>query len=202
MLHGELVGTNSPQVRNLFIKGCSPSRASLLRGYCFRLGNQVGSQRTMMTGSAWWARPGIPWSHTWGLILSSHSFWSLSIEGVMGSSVVTRSCRALGAEKLPITRVVPSLVSISLPNKGVGQSGNHQKLVGKYLSIPATKKCSGESFSSCFSCSTQNGTGLGGEGSRVGGQDRVGSPCVNQEILGPTCHIQLHPWLQPRDGYL
>ena len=41
----------------------------------------------------------------------------------MGSSVVTRSCRALGAEKLPITSVVPSLVSISLPNKGVGHSG-------------------------------------------------------------------------------
>ena len=41
----------------------------------------------------------------------------------MGSSVVTRSCRALGAEKLPITRVVPSLVSISLPNKAVGYSG-------------------------------------------------------------------------------
>ena len=42
----------------------------------------------------------------------------------MGFSVVTRICRALGAEKLPITRVVPSLVSISLPNKGVGPSGN------------------------------------------------------------------------------
>ena len=41
----------------------------------------------------------------------------------MGSPVVTRSCRALGAEKLPITRVVSSLVSISLPNKGVGHSG-------------------------------------------------------------------------------
>ena len=41
----------------------------------------------------------------------------------MGSSVVTRSCRGLGAEKLPIKRVVPSLVSISLPNKGVGHSG-------------------------------------------------------------------------------
>ena len=76
-----------------------------------------------MTGSAWWARPGIPWSHTWELILSCHSFWSLSIEGVMGSSVVTRSCRVLGAVKLPITRVVPSLVSISLRNKGVGHSG-------------------------------------------------------------------------------
>ena len=24
VLHGELVGTNSPQARNLFIKGCSP----------------------------------------------------------------------------------------------------------------------------------------------------------------------------------
>ena len=41
----------------------------------------------------------------------------------MGSSVATRSGRALGAEKPPITRVVPSLVSVSLPNKGVGHSG-------------------------------------------------------------------------------
>ena len=41
----------------------------------------------------------------------------------MGSSVVTKSCRTLGAEKLPITRVVPSLVSLSHPNKGVGHSG-------------------------------------------------------------------------------
>ena len=79
-----------------------------------------------MTGSGRdrWGRPGISWSHTWGLILSSHSFWSLSIgEGAMGSSVVTRSCRALGAEKLPITRVVPSLVNMSLPIKEVGHSG-------------------------------------------------------------------------------
>ena len=124
MLHGRFVGTNNPQARNLFIKDCSPSRASLLREYYFRLGNRVRSQRTMITGSAWWAHPGVPLSHTWGLILSSHSFWSLSIgEGVMGSSIVTRSYRALEAEKLPITRVVPSLVSISLPNKGVVHSG-------------------------------------------------------------------------------
>ena len=41
----------------------------------------------------------------------------------MDSSVVSRSCRAPGAEKLPVTKVVPSLVSISLPNKGVGHSG-------------------------------------------------------------------------------
>ena len=76
---------------------------------------------------------------------------------------------------------------------------DHQKLVGKYFSIPETKKWLGESFCNCFSCSTQNGTGLGGEGSGPGGQDRVG---VNQEILRLTCHIQLHPWLQPYDGYL
>ena len=73
-----------------------------------------------MISSALWAHPGVPWSYTWGLILPSHSVWSLSIgEGVMGSSVVTRSCRALGTEKLPSTRVVPRLVSMSLPNKGV-----------------------------------------------------------------------------------
>ena len=202
MLHGELVGTNSPQARNLFIKGCSPSRASLLRGYCFRLGNRVGSRRTMMTGSAWWARPGIPWSHTWGLILSSHSFWSLSIEGVMGSSVVTRSCRALGAEKLPITRVVPSLVSISLPNKGVGHSGTTRNWWENICPSQQQRSARVNLIVIVFSYSTQNGTCLGGEGSGVGGQNRVDSPCVNQEILGPTCHIQLHPWLQPRDGYL
>ena len=46
----------------------------------------------------------------------------------MGSSVVTRSCRALGDEKLPITRVVPNLVSISLPNKEVGHSGTTRNL--------------------------------------------------------------------------
>ena len=43
--------------------------------------------------------------------------------------------------------------------------------------------------------------GLGGKGSRVGGQNRVGRLCVNQEFLRPTCHIQLYPWLQPHDGY-
>ena len=53
-----------------------------------------------------------------------------------------------------------------------------------------------------FSCSTPNDTNLGGEVSRVGGQHRVGSPCVNQEILRPICHIQVHPWLQLCDGYL
>ena len=46
----------------------------------------------------------------------------------MGSSVVTRSYRALGAEKLPITRMGPSLVSISLPNKEVGHSGTTRNL--------------------------------------------------------------------------
>ena len=53
-----------------------------------------------------------------------------------------------------------------------------------------------------FSCSIQNVTSLEGEGSGVRGQDRVSSSCVKQEMLGPTCHIQLHPWLQPHDGYL
>ena len=35
MLHDELLGTNNPQARNLFIKGCSLSQASLLKGYFF-----------------------------------------------------------------------------------------------------------------------------------------------------------------------
>ena len=114
--------------------------------------------------------------------MSSHSFWTLSIgEGVMGFSVVTRSCRALRAEKLPITRVVSSLVSISLSNKGVGLR-NHQKLRGKYLSIPATKKSSSESFCNCFSWSTQTSTDLGGEGSGVGSQDRVAAPVSTKKF--------------------
>ena len=54
-------------------------------------------------------------------------------------------------------------------------------------------------FCNCFSCSTESGTGLGGEGSS---QDRAGSPCEKQEILRLTWHIQLHPGLQPNDGYL
>ena len=116
------MGTNSPKAKNLFIKGCSPSRASFER-ILFPVRKPSGisednDDRFSLMGSS--SYPLVPRQ---GLMLSSHSFWSLSIEGVMGSSVVTRSCRALGAEKLPITRVVPSLVSISLPNKGVGHSG-------------------------------------------------------------------------------
>ena len=114
-----------------------------------------------MTSSAWWAHPGIPWSHTWGLILSSHSFLSLSIgEGVMGSSVVTRSCRALGDEKLPITRVVSSLVSVSLPNKGAEHSGTTE--TGRKLFVhPSNKGAWVNLLVMFFSCSTQNGTGSG-----------------------------------------
>ena len=39
-----ILGTNSLQARNLFIRGCSPSWASLLRECCFWFGNWVGSQ--------------------------------------------------------------------------------------------------------------------------------------------------------------
>ena len=154
-----------------------------------------------MTGSAWWACPGIPRSHTWGLILSSHSFWSLSIEGVMGSSVVTRSYRALGAEKLPITRVVPSLVSISLPNKRVAHSGTTRHWWENICPSQQQRSAQVNLLVVAFPVAPKM-VGLGGEGSGVRDQDRVGSPCVNQEILGCTCHIQLHPWLQPRDCFL
>ena len=127
VLPDELVRTNSPPTEILFIRGCSLSPAFLLRVYGFSFGNQVGSWRTMITRSALWAHPGFPgisWSRTWGLILSSHNCWSLPFgEGVMGSSIVIRSCRTLGVEKLHITRVVPSLVSLSFPTKGVGHSG-------------------------------------------------------------------------------
>ena len=63
-----------------------------------------------MTSSAWWAHPGAPVVNlnTWWLILSSHGFWSLPAgEGVMGSSVVTRSCRARGLKSFPSQRWSP-----------------------------------------------------------------------------------------------
>ena len=65
--------------------------------------------------------------------------------------------------------------------------------------MPATRKFSGESFSSCFSCSTQNGTGLGGEGSRVGDQDTVGAPVSTRKFSGLPAHPG-SPSAQPRDG--
>ena len=120
----------------------------------------------------------------------------------MGSSVVTRSCRALGAEKFPITRVTPSLVSISVPNKGVGHLGTTRNWWENICPSQQQKSAWVNLIVIVFLVAPKSGTGLGGEGSEVGGQDRVGSPCVNQEILRPTCHIQLHPWLQPRDGCL
>ena len=54
--------------------------------------------------------------------------------GCNGFFVVSRSCRALGAEKLPITRVVPNLVSVSLPNKGPPETG------GKIFVHPRNKE--------------------------------------------------------------
>ena len=200
----ELVGTNSPQAGILFIRSCSLifSSEGVLFPFWKPSGNQVGlcpkvpkryPHWTMMTSSAWWASPrfpGISCSHTWGLILSSHNSWSLPFgEGVIGSSVVIRSCRALGAEKLHITRVVPSLVSISFPNKGIGHSGTTRTSWGDCVwnicAYQQQRSALINLFCNCFSCSTQNGTGLGREGSRVGGQGRVGRPCVNQEILRP-----------------
>ena len=96
--------------------------------------------------------------------------------------------------------MVPSLVSISLPSKGVGHSGTTRNWWENIC--PTQQQRSARVNLLVVAFPVANGTGLGGEGSRVGDQDRVGSPRVNQEILGPTCHIQLHPWLQPRDGYL
>ena len=59
----------------------------------------------------------------------------------MGSSVVTRSCRALGAEKPPVTKVVPSLVSISLPSKEVGYLGTTRNW--KIVVDPSNKEALG-----------------------------------------------------------
>ena len=56
------------------------------------------------------AGPGLPFSWWW---------WG----AVVCSSTIIRTCRALRAEKFPIIKVVPSLVSMSLHNRGVGHSG-------------------------------------------------------------------------------
>ena len=100
------------------------------------------------------------------------------LEGVMNYSVVTRSCRALGAEKLPITRVVPNLVSMSLSNKGVGHLGTTKNWWENICPSQQQRSAWVNLLIVVLSCSTQNRTGLGREGSKEGDQDRVGSPCV------------------------
>ena len=87
-----------------------------------------------------------------------------------------------------------SYEGISLPNKGVGHSGTTRNW-WENIFLSQQQRIAWVNLFIFFFCSTPNGTGLGEEGSRIGGQDRIGSPCVNQEILGPTCHIQLHLWL-------
>ena len=86
----------------------------------------------------------------------------------MGSSVVTRSYRALGAEKVPITRVVPSLVSISLPNKGVGHSETIRNWWENICPSQQQRSAWVNLLVVVFPEDTQNGTGLGGEGPGVG----------------------------------
>ena len=97
----------------------------------------------------------------------------------MGFSVVTRSCRALGAEKLPITRVVPSLLSISRPIKGVGHSGTTRNWWENICPSQQQRSARVNLLVVAFPVAPKM-VGLGGEGSGVRDQDRVGSPCVNQ----------------------
>ena len=92
-----ILGTNSLQARNLFIRGCSPSWASLLRECCFWFGNWVGSQdNDNQSSSVSSSRsPLVP--HLGVNFVLSVFFCSIG-EAIMGSSAVTRSCRTLGAE--------------------------------------------------------------------------------------------------------
>ena len=146
--------------------------------------------------TTWYLR--ILWSgiHKWPLLLRScFTWWLLNVV-----SLSLRESFKASSIRTEIYARFQRQGNIS-SQKGSKTLRDPQKLVGKYLSIQATK-CSGEYFCNCFSCNTQHGTGLGGEVSRAGGQDSVSSPCVNLEILGPTCHTQVHPWLQPRHGYL
>ena len=135
--------------------------------------------------------------------MSSHSFGSLPIgEGVMDSSVVIRSCRILGAEKHPTTRVVPSLVSISLPNKGVGHAGMTRNLWGNICPFQQQRSAQVNLFIIVFPVAPKMVQVWWGKGSGAGDQDRVGSPCANQEILGNTCHMHLVAPLAPVQGWL
>ena len=71
------------------------------------------------------------------------------------SSVVIRSCKALGIEMPSMTRVFPSLESISSQQWG-GALRNYQKLVGEFLFTPAIEKCRDGSFSNSSNCDNQN----------------------------------------------
>lgn len=76
------------------------------------------------------------------------------------SSAAVRSCRALGIEMPSMTRVFPSLESISSQQWG-GALRNYQKLVGEFLFAPAIEKCLGGSFSNSSSYDNQNRMDLG-----------------------------------------
>ena len=75
----------------------SPSWASLLRGYCFWFGNWVGSQdsdnQSISVSSS--MNPLIPYL---GVNFVPSKFFCPIGETIMGSSAVTKSCRALGAK--------------------------------------------------------------------------------------------------------
>ena len=60
----------------------------------------------------------------------------------MGSSTIIRTCRALGAGKFPSIRVLPSLVNMPLPNRGVGHSGT-TGAGGKISDHPSNKEVPG-----------------------------------------------------------
>ena len=77
---------------------------------------------------------------------------------------------------------------------------DHQKLVGKYLSIPGTK-CSGESFCNFFHVATKMVHVLEDKTLEKEVRTEYVALDVNQEIFRATCHIQLHPCLQPLDGH-
>ena len=105
MLHGLLQGNNSPCSFKFSLMGFNPSLTSGFSGYCFLCGNKCGSLSLTTTGIAFCAQPtGFPSAHILG-------FTFCSTKGREREGSIFMKTEAW------------TLLSISLPKRGEGDSG-------------------------------------------------------------------------------
>ena len=105
VLHGLLQGNNSPCSFKFSMMGFNPSLTSGFSGYCFLCGNKCGSLSLTTTGIAFCAQlTDFPSAHILGC-----TFCSIKWRGREGSIFIKTEAW--------------NLLSISLPNKGEGDSG-------------------------------------------------------------------------------
>ena len=101
------------------IRGCSPVKASSLRGYCGTLGKELGSFKWMTIGLAVVDLPGVEVSHT-----SSGIWWRIwgGTLARVGFVVAVKAIFTGVNDKVALC-----FVKRSRPNRGVGQAGRTRK---------------------------------------------------------------------------